>query len=264
MAERVDLQAELHGVGQVNAGFKSMGASSRQMGKDVHQAGRQMRDMVMMAPAIGRLASAFGGLSDEQSRTITEMTSLIGVVYYMSRGLRVLIDLNLKAAGAILAKKAAMVSATMATWGHVVAEKARAAAHAVAHALSGPIGWAIIAGAAGAAAAGLAISRQVPERHTGGSIPQTGLYKLEAGEQVLTRTQIRNIRNFYVTNNKQLPERHTGGTVPQSGAYNLLAGEQVLSRNQPNSHSRIGKVIINVRYGTVGHVVEALRKVGIK
>ncbi|NVM20588.1 MAG: hypothetical protein HWN68_02270 [Desulfobacterales bacterium] len=47
-------------------------------------------------------------------------------------------------------------------WAVVGAEKARAVAHAVAHALSGPPGWAILAGAAAAAAVGIALTSQIP------------------------------------------------------------------------------------------------------
>jgi len=274
MSERVDIDVALHGSEQVHQGFQKIGASSQHMGKEVYQASRQMRDLVMMAPAVGRLGQAFGILTDEQSRMVTEMASLVSVAYYMGRGLRVLIDLNLKAAAATAAKTAATVSATVATWGHVAAEKARAAAHAVAHALSGPAGWAILAGAAAAVGGGLALLHHIPERHTGGVVPEDGMYYLRAGE-VVSASQVRDMFEAVtaqmlnlpvaptpavVAQQQQVPARHAGGAIPRDGAYYLRAGEVY----NTNRTTNLGGVNIHVHGGRVDDVLEALRRVGVK
>jgi hypothetical protein len=51
----------------------------------------------------------------------------------------------------------------------------------------GPWGWAILAGAALAAAAGMTLASRIPSRQFGGLITQEGPYYLHAGEYVLPR-----------------------------------------------------------------------------
>lgn len=82
----------------------------------------------------------------------------------------------------ILRSIPAIASLAASIWTIVTAEKARAIAHAIAQALSGPPGWAILAGAAAMAGIGIGMAASIPSRQAGGPIYRTGLYKLEAGE----------------------------------------------------------------------------------
>ncbi len=69
-------------------------------------------------------------------------------------------------------------------WTVVTAEKARGTAHTIAHALSGPAGWAILAGAAVAAAAGMALVSQVPKAGRGGVFDEPTVIQVgEAGRE---------------------------------------------------------------------------------
>lgn len=83
----------------------------------------------------------------------------------------------------------ALISLASSIWTVVGAETARSIAHSIAHALSGPAGWAILAGAVGAAAVGIALASRIPRRHSGGDIWQSGPYNLLAGEHVLSPEQ---------------------------------------------------------------------------
>jgi len=56
-----------------------------------------------------------------------------------------------------------LIASTIAEWAHIIALKAKAVALAITHALSGPAGWAILAGAVATAAVGLALTARIPE-----------------------------------------------------------------------------------------------------
>ena len=103
---------------------------------------------------------------------------------------------------------------TASVWANVAALKARAVAFAMAHP------WATAAViAAGAVAAG-AVGYYMGTRHEGGSIPETGYYKLLAGEHVLSKETVREL--------KETKSLMTGGTIKKEGEYHLEAGETVI------------------------------------
>jgi len=88
---------------------------------------------------------------------------------------------------------AAVVAAgTLAEWAHTAALYAKAVALTVVNALT-PWGWAILAGAAVAAAAGMALASRIPSRQFGGLVTQEGPYYLHAGEYVVPKTNVTNI-----------------------------------------------------------------------
>lgn len=89
------------------------------------------------------------------------------------------------------------ISLTSSLWTIVKALKGVAIAQSIVHALSGPAGWAILAGAAVAAVAAYALVTQIPSRQFGGPIYETGLYKLHAGEYVLSRNRSPVTINIY-------------------------------------------------------------------
>lgn len=80
----------------------------------------------------------------------------------------------------------ALVSLASSIWVVVGAENARAIAHAIANALSGPVGWAILAGAVAAAATGIALASRIPSHHYEGVIQETGPYIMAKGQYVST------------------------------------------------------------------------------
>jgi hypothetical protein len=84
----------------------------------------------------------------------------------------------------------AIEALTAAEWLHTIALKAKAVALSVVHALEGPWGWAILAGAIAAAGIGLALAARIPSRQFGGPVKETGPYLLHEGEYVLPRTTV--------------------------------------------------------------------------
>jgi len=74
------------------------------------------------------------------------------------------IAMDIREKASLIAGAAAEGAGTAAAWMRVAAEKAKAIALSIAHALEGPSGWAILAGAAAAAAAGLMLATRVPEK----------------------------------------------------------------------------------------------------
>ena len=86
-----------------------------------------------------------------------------------------------------VAHAAQTVANTLAEWAHVAALQAKAIALSIVNALTGPWGWAILAGAAAAAAIGIALATRIPSRQFGGPIREEGVYYLHAGEYVLPR-----------------------------------------------------------------------------
>lgn len=182
MSEKVTIEAELVGTEQVNAGFASMQQSSRNMSRNMRQLSTDITIFGTATSGVANLAEAFGVLNDEQAKAVYLLGSIMTV------GSSVIRVMNMMTS-ATVANTAAQISAAIAT-------KARAAALAVMHALSGPYGWAILAGAAATATGGLALVNQIPERHTGGPVLESGPHNLLAGEYVLSREQVNNVSNM--------------------------------------------------------------------
>jgi hypothetical protein len=78
----------------------------------------------------------------------------------------------------------AKIAHTAVVWAHVVAKAAENMAMVIYNALIGPYGWAIMAGAGIAIAAGAMLIKSIPSKQAGGYINQTGPYLLHAGEYV--------------------------------------------------------------------------------
>jgi hypothetical protein len=117
--------------------------------------------------------------------------------------------------GAIAAKTSALVTSiathvshaavvaasTLAEWAHTAALQAKAIALAIANALMGPYGWAILAGAAAVAAVGIGLASRIPSKQFGGLITQEGPYYFHAGEFVVPKTAATTAGSFNVTIN---------------------------------------------------------------
>lgn len=196
MSQKVTVEAELHGTEQVNAGFKSMGRSSEEMSKSMRSAASDVAVLGAGLRGFASLSKEFGIFNEEQAKTVQLMGSLLAVSGTLIRVTEVMTRANLAAASSFATKTAAAITDTAASWAATVAEKAHATALAIKNALLGPAGWAIIAGAAVAAGTALALTTQIPERHTGGPVLTSGPHNLLAGEYVLSREQVNNISNM--------------------------------------------------------------------
>jgi len=159
---QVSIFATLFGTNEVTAGLRRMAEAVSSIG--------------MSAVAVGRLGEQMGFLNEQTADVLVTMGSMVSLTSAVVRGF------------------AALQSASLSV---AIAEKARAAAHVVANALSGPAGWAVIAASAAAVTAGLALIAQsnVPTRHKGGAIRENGLYNLLSGEYVLNREETAALQN---------------------------------------------------------------------
>jgi len=121
------------------------------------------------------------------------------------------IILDAKQAAGAVAHAAAEGGRQVAIWATVVAEKARAIAHAIANALSGPWGWAILAGAAVAAGTGIALAASIPSKQYGGLIEKTQPYLLHREEYVESIEERRHVEEV-LSRVRELPSPHTSIT----------------------------------------------------
>jgi len=163
----VTIQANLEGVEQVTAGFNQIGEAAGTMGSKV---GASTNTMDI---SYRRLLLTTAGM-------MTNMLQLGDIMGRMASG-----QMDLGRGAIMLGLNLLQLASQI--WLVVGALKAQAIAHAIAHGLSGPIGWAILAGAAAAIGGALVLTASIPSRQTGGPIPQTGPYLLHAGEYVLPR-----------------------------------------------------------------------------
>jgi len=224
VSERVDIEAELHGVEAVNAGFQSMQQHSQSMSREMRRTASDIAILGASVMGISRLAESFGLLNKQQSAALQTMGSIVAVSSTLYRLNEILARTNLAAAAATVTKTAATIGSTLADWGAVIALKAKAIALAIVNSLS-PVGWGILAGAAVAATAGLAMANQIPTAHTGDTrVMQSGIVSVLKDEHILTSNQYSNLTESAKTNN----------------------------------------VTINVYGGSTENVLEALRRTGIK
>lgn len=207
----ITITANLEGVEQVSIGFERMGDSASSMGRKVADSSKQM-DMSyrgLMVTSAGLIGNSvqLGDVMDRMAKgqmdvgrgaVVLSMNFLqlgsqlyaLNLKYGEAIGLKLShIALSAKEVAADMAVVASKTAHTAASWALTAAEHARAIAHAVANALAGPVGWAILAGAAAAATMGLALAARIPSRHIGGDIRESGVYNLLAGEHVLSREQ---------------------------------------------------------------------------
>ena len=185
-----------------------MADSSSNMSREIKFLGREMAILGSSVHAVGLLGKQFGILNDEQAKVLTTMGSMMALSGSVVRALSYLADTsklvtlmehargsahkfaNLMAAdikklyGSIVSALHRIAASSFAV---AIAEKARAIAHAIAHALSGPLGWAILAGAIAAAGIGISLAATIPSKQYGGVVERTGPYLLHAGEFVVPR-----------------------------------------------------------------------------
>ena len=126
-----ELTVTIFGRDMASAEFNKVTESARTSATTMKDLTRDVVALGMSAAAVGRLGEMFGLLNAEQARVLTDMGSMAALAVTVARGYELL---------------------AARSWAVTIAEKARAIAHAVAHALSGPAGWAILAVAATTAA----------------------------------------------------------------------------------------------------------------
>lgn len=196
MSQKVTVEADLVGEEKVTSGFKRMGDSAEQTGEQIGRMSTHLTALGGATVGVAELGELMGNLDEQTAMTIRSMGALLMISSALADGLEVLSKVNMAVAASFAKKTAAAIADTAVTWAHVIAEKAHATALAVKNALLGPTGWAIIAGAAVAAGAALALTTQIPERHTGGPVLESGPHNLLAGEWVLSQEQVQNISNM--------------------------------------------------------------------
>jgi len=237
LSERVEIDAELVGTEQVNAGFASMAAASQDMaakmrqvdlwGKPINNTLKETsmnlkevsRDIAIFGTAamgVANLGKAFGFLNEEQAKAFQLMGSIMTV------------------GGSVIRVMDALTSATWmntaAQITNTVATNARAVATAIANAVANPLFLPVMLAAATTAAA--TISAITPTAHTGLKQSVTGgLVNVLPDELILKPAQLQSItENSFRTSSTQT------------------------SNN----------VTINVYGGNAEQLMGALRKVGIK
>jgi len=205
-APEVTIYAHLEGLEEVNAGFTSMAAAAGAMGAKYEEQGRRMditnrrlmlttagliTNSVQLADIMGRMASGQMDLGRGALMLAMNFLQLGSQLVLLDTAYKGLITtkitniaLSAKEVAGDIAAAGAKAIHTAATWAQVLAEKALAVARAIAHALSGPWGWAILAGAAAAAGIGLGLAASIPTHHYEGVVPTTGPYILEKGQHV--------------------------------------------------------------------------------
>jgi hypothetical protein len=183
---------DLEGVEEVNAGFQQIGVAAEGMA--------------------GKVASSSGAMEISQRRLMLVSAGLImnsvqlaDIFDRMAKG-----QMDIGRGALMLAMNFLQLASQI--WVVVGAENARAIAHSIANALSGPGGWAILAGAAAAVSVGFALASQIPSRHEGGPIFQSGPHDLLAGEYVLRRGQSAITVNVYGAGSP----RETGDAVVEA------------------------------------------------
>jgi len=157
-APEVTIQANLEGAEQVTAGFNQMSEAAGNMGSKVSASSNQMEI------SHRRLALTMAGMISNSVQLGDIMHRMASGQMDIARGALLLtmnfIQLATQIALVTTAEhgRLAATIASMATdVAHTIALKAKAAALIIAHALSGPAGWAILAGAAAAATIGFGL-----------------------------------------------------------------------------------------------------------
>jgi hypothetical protein len=163
----VTIDVQMTGLSGVVAGFDVISQKTSQVAEN------SVRASGMMDLGFRRLAFTTAGM-------IMNTVQLGDLIDRMARG-------QIDAGRAAILFGMNMLQLAGQIWTVVHAENARAIAHAIANALSGPVGWALLAGAAVAAGVGLAMATQIPKMHSGGIVPYSGIYELKAGEEVRER-----------------------------------------------------------------------------
>lgn len=217
----VTVYVNLDGVDQVTSGFQRIGESAANMGTRTNTSFTSMawdyRTLAFNISGLGLHALSLSntmeqlrkGQIDSGEAAMRFGINLLGVSGHVAMLARSLSQLeaaswlvtaaeNARAVAHSLADAAQLgflkIASTVvgwltaiqvSSWQVTIAEHARGIAHTIANALSGPAGWAILAGAAAAAGIGIGLVASIPSRQYGGFIEKTGPYLLHAGEFVV-------------------------------------------------------------------------------
>lgn len=169
MAEAITVAFQVEGLEQTTEAFRLIGNQSEEMSRRVVESSNKMNvSYKRLALSVAHISTASLALESTWRRVAEGQMSVVeGIIRSIPM----------------------MVSLASAIWTLVTAEKARAIASGIAHAVSS-LGAALpmILGAASIASVAIsALLTTMPSRQFGGPIPQTGLYQLHAGEFVLPR-----------------------------------------------------------------------------
>jgi len=170
-------QAAAYSVGELNKLFFNNSTAGKEVAAGLHAIGIAMRGLTIIE-SFAKTVGVLTGLLKAQE--VAEW-NLVGAITKKTLALGASIAAHISHAAYVAAS-------TLAEWAHTAALQAKAIALAIANALMGPYGWVILAGAAAAAAAGIALATRIPSRQFGGPIREEGPYYLHAGEYVLPRT----------------------------------------------------------------------------
>jgi len=226
MVKDIVIRATLEGEGEVSAGFRRMGESSRSLSTELRTYGRELASIGASAVGIARVGEQFGLLSKQQAEVMREMGGLVALGGTVARTLGILakesraLELVEKARGVATAFantmasgissiaggiKSAFSAIASSSFGVALADKTRAVASAVAHAFSGPWGWAILAGAAAAAASAIAAISGMVKLQQGGIVykPTVALIGEREPEVVTPLSKLKpsvNVGPIYIQN----------------------------------------------------------------
>ena len=223
------VQAAAYSIGELNKVLFNNSAVGKEVTGMLHGLGAALRIYTIvenMAKTVGVLTGVL------KAQEAAEWT-LTGAIVAKTSALATSIATHISHAAVVAAS-------TLAEWAHTAALYAKAVALSIVNALLGPWGWAILAGAAAAATAGIALASRIPSRQFGGLITQEGPYYLHASEFVVPKTG------------------GAGGLITQKGPYYLHAGEYVVPKTNvtnilhpteyvlPRASSGAGSLTLNV------------------
>lgn len=274
---------------EVNDSITHIQLNMRSIAMDFTRAGsslEQLNRSLFNNSVIGReVASVFQGIG-ASLRIITIISDFAKMVGLLNTAEATSAVTTTAASAARLGSIGSLVAKTAAEWAHSAAVTASNIAQAISNALQGPWGWAILAGAAAAAATAIAwVTGMIPSKQYGGPILETGPYLLHAGETVLpsgngaptpvSLASIPNPPNLDIALSKLndslgsslknvahagdmiimtsivsgviLPSKQLGGPILETGPYMLHAGEYVVpSTIQGGAGGGAGGIVNNV------------------
>ncbi len=175
MSHQATIQINVIGAEQATNAFKNIGDASTQMGQKISQSSQQaslsQKQLMLTSASLISNGIQLGDIMDRMVNgqldvgkgtmllvanllQLAAQMSIINTAYGVNIGLQV-------------SKIAGSIREAAATWIATAADKAHAIALAIKNALSGPVGWAILAGAAVAAAVGIGLASQIPKAASG-------------------------------------------------------------------------------------------------
>lgn len=174
----VPITTHLTGQDQVTAGFRQMGQAADQTREKINANTRAL--MTGTASFIGYSTSLMSLFSRMQQGNISAGEAILQLTSYsLQFGAQLMMlntlyekRLSLQAASALASAResASNAVATASVWAKTAALKAETIAHGIKNALSGPTGWAILAGATVAAAGVMSLAANIPKMAQGGVV----------------------------------------------------------------------------------------------